>query len=106
MSYAVRQCMRLGFLGLIVGMAITASANPNDYPEYAQIKIAQDIPIEFITAEDVKQRIEAGAPQVLIDIRSHGDFQQMHLPGAISIPLKTLEERVKDIPRETPVVLY
>jgi rhodanese-related sulfurtransferase len=106
MPYTVRQFMRLGLLWLIAGIASTAGANPNDYPEYAHIKIAQNIQIEFITAEDVKQRLDAKTPQVLIDVRSHDNFMETHLPGAVSIPLRTLEERVKEIPRETPVVLY
>jgi len=106
MPYALRQFMRLGLLWLTVGIAMTASANPNDYPEYAQIKIAQDIQIEFITAEEVKQRLDTGTPQVIIDVRDSDHFQKMHLPGALSIPLRSLEERGKDIPRETPVVLY
>jgi 3-mercaptopyruvate sulfurtransferase SseA len=106
MPYAARQFTRLGLLWLLVGIAMTASANPNDYPEYAQIKLAQNIEIEFITAEEVKQRLDTGAPQVIIDVRDHGDFQKMHLPGALSIPLRSLEERGKEIPRETPVVLY
>jgi rhodanese-related sulfurtransferase len=106
MPDAVRQFIRLGLLWLTVGIAITASANPNDYPEYAQIKIAQDIQIDFITAEDVKQRLDAGAPQVIIDVRDSDHFQKTHLPGAISIPLRSLETRGKEIPRETPVVLY
>ncbi len=106
MPYAIRQFTQLGLLWLIVAMAITASANPNDYPEYAHIKIAQNIQIEFITAEDVKRRLDASVPQMLIDVRSHDNFKKAHLPGAVSIPLRTFEERVKDIPRETPVVLY
>ncbi len=106
MPYAVRQWIRLGLLWLIVGVAISAHANPNDYPEYANIKIAQHIQVEFITAEEVKQRLDAGAPQMLIDVRRRDTFQLTHLPGAVSIPLRTLENRVKDIPRERPVVLY
>ncbi|ETX06367.1 rhodanese-like domain-containing protein [Candidatus Entotheonella palauensis] len=106
MPYAVRQFMRLGLLWLTIGIAIAASANPKDYPEYANIKIAQNIEIEFITPEDVKHRLDAGAPQMLVDVRSHEKFQHTHLPGAISIPLRTLEERAKSIPRETLVVLY
>lgn len=106
MPYAVRRFMRLGLLWLLVGIAMTASANPNDYPEYAQIKLAQNIEIEFITAEEVKQRLDTGAPQVIIDVRDHDHFQKMHLPGALSIPLRSLEERGKEVPRETPVVLY
>lgn len=106
MPYAVRPFMRLALLWLIAGMAMTASANPKDYPEYAHIKIAQDIEIQFIAPEDVKHRLDAGAPQVLVDVRNKHQFQKGHLPGAISIPLRTLEERVKSIPRETLVVLY
>jgi hypothetical protein len=106
MRYAVRHLMPLGLLCLIVAIAIGAHANPNDYPEYANIKIAQNILIEFIDAEDVKQRLDSGALQMLIDVRNRDSFQSTHLPGAVSIPLRTLEERVKDISRDTPVVLY
>lgn len=106
MLYAVRHLMPLGLLYLIVAIAIGAHANPNDYPEYANIKIAQNILIEFIDAEDVKQRLDSGALQMLIDVRNRDSFQSTHLPGAVSIPLRTLEERVKDISRDTPVVLY
>ncbi len=106
MPYAARQFMRLGWLWLIVGLAISASADPKDYPEYANIKIAQNIEIEFIGPEDVKNRLDAGAPQVLVDVRNHANFQKSHLPGAISIPLRSLEARAKEIPRETLVVLY
>ncbi len=106
MPRVVCQFMRLGLLLLIVGMAISANANPNDYPEYAQIKIAQDIPIQFVVAEDVKQRLDSGAPQMLIDVRNNANFLKSHLPGAVSMPLRTLAERAKDIPREIPVVFY
>ena len=106
MSEIVRHGRLLCWLWLLVGLACAASANPNDYPEYAQIQIAQDIPIEFITAEEVKQRLDAGAPQALIDVRDLKSFEKTHLPGAISIPLRTLELRVGEIPRDAPVVLY
>ncbi len=106
MPRAVRQFIRLGLFLSIVGMAMGANANPNDYPEYAQIKVAQDIQIGFITAEDVKQRLDAGAPQMLIDVRKNANFLKSHLPGAVSMPLRTLAEHTQDIPRETPVVLY
>ncbi len=106
MSYAIRQGIRLSLLWFIIGLALSVSANPNDYPEYANIKIAQNIEIQFIAPEDVKNRLDAGAPQVLVDVRNQANFEKSHLPGAISIPLRTLEARAEDIPRETPVVLY
>ncbi len=102
----LRQFIRLGFVLLMVGIAVSVHANPNDYPEYARIKIAQNIPVEFITPEDVKQRLDSGTPQMLIDVRKNANFLKSHLPGAVSIPLRTLEKRVGDIPRDTPVVFY
>ena len=108
MPEVVRYCRRLCLLWLLAGLACaaSASANPNDYPEYAQIKIDPDITIEFITVEEVKQRLDAGEPQKIIDVRRLKLFDKTHLPGAVSIPLRDLETRIEEIPRDTPVVFY
>ena len=106
MPEVVHYCKRLCLLWLLVGLACAASANPHDYPEYAQIKIAQDITVEFITAEEVKQRLDASEPQMIIDVRRLKLFDKTHLPGAVSMPLRDLETRIEEIPRDTPVVFY
>ena len=90
----------------LLALASSANANPQDYPEFAQQKIKDDIPIQFISAEMVKQRIDNASTQLIIDVRYQSSYHKRHLPGALSIPLGTLPDRVAEVPRDIPVVLY
>lgn len=43
---------------------------------------------------------------VLLDVRPEHEFAAGHLPGALSVPLSTLESRLGDIPSDRTVVAY
>ena len=45
---------------------------------------------------------------VLIDVRSHQEYQEYHLDGALSIPLSELGTSIrKNVPnRENPIIVY
>jgi rhodanese-related sulfurtransferase len=45
-------------------------------------------------------------PHVLIDVRTPEEFGSGHIPGAINIDVQVLTQRLQDIPRDRPVVLY
>jgi 3-mercaptopyruvate sulfurtransferase SseA len=96
----------LGAVMLCVGLAALALANPQDYPEFAAQKVEKTIPIDFISVEQVKQRLDAGASPLIIDVRSRSSYERAHLPGAMSLPLRELPQRFADVPRDRPVVLY
>jgi hypothetical protein len=81
-------------------------ANPRDYPQFAQQQLDTAIPIAFITAEIVKQRLADGTPQLLVDVRKRASYDAAHLPGAVSMPLQELPTRMAEIPHDVPVVLY
>lgn len=91
---------------IIFGTVSGTFANPQDYPEFAQQKIEDNIPIQFVQAETVKTHLDNKTAQVIIDVRSHDSYVKHHLPGARSIPLRQLPDRVVEIPRDVPVVLY
>jgi hypothetical protein len=108
MSRAVSSLQRL--LGLITGLLVlsfTATmANPRDYGQFAQQEVSKDISVAFITAENVKDRLDKGTPQWLVDVRDRKSYDRSHLPGAASLPLEELPQRFIEIPRDIPVVLY
>jgi len=91
---------------LALGYVVPTRANPQDYPQFAQQQVDPAIPITFVSAERVKQALDKGRPQMLVDVRSAGDYASGHLPGAVSIPLEVLPVRMTEIPRDIPVVLY
>ena len=95
-----------GLLVLGLACAATASADPRDYPQFAQQKVAQDIAIKFTSVDELKARIDTDVPLKIIDVRGYGNFAQGHLPGAVSIPLGILPYSLDDIPNDIPVVLY
>lgn len=95
----------VGSLLMLAGTA-TVSADPRDYPQFAQQKVAQDIAIQFTSVDELKARVDTGVPLKIIDVRGYGNFARGHLPGAVSIPLGLLRYSLDDIPKDIPVVLY
>jgi rhodanese-related sulfurtransferase len=58
-----------------------------------------------IELEDVRRLIKEGAQ--LVDVLPPREFEGEHLPGAINIPLKALDERsAARLDKGRPVVVY
>lgn len=55
-------------------------------------------------AQEVKERVEAGEPVVLLDLRAAGDLALGRLPGARMIPLEDLAARWTELERCDEVV--
>jgi phage shock protein E len=53
-------------------------------------------------------RLESGQAPLLVDVRTPGEFQGGHVPGAINIPLQELNRRMDELRpyRDTELVLY
>jgi rhodanese-related sulfurtransferase len=62
--------------------------------------------VDNISAERVKQLMDAGEKVALIDLRPVKEFEQKRLPGARSIPLAEIATRFSEIPKSGRVVLY
>ena len=43
---------------------------------------------------------------LLLDVRTAEEYRQAHLRGALLIPLGELEQRVPEIPRDRPILVY
>ncbi len=93
-------------MALVLGYTAPGLANPQNYPQFAQQQVDPGIVIPFISVERVKQELDAGHPQMLVDVRSRAEYDAGHLPRAVSIPLEVLSVRMAEIPRDIPVVLY
>ena len=57
-----------------------------------------------VTREEAKALLEEGAQ--LIDVRVGHEWEAGHIAGAAHLPLEELSERVGELDRERPVVLY
>ena len=58
-----------------------------------------------VDRDDVQRLMEEGAQ--LVEVLPPAIYEEMHLPGAINIPLKSLDrETTAQLERDRPVVVY
>lgn len=61
--------------------------------------------LETVGGDELADRIRDGEV-TLIDVRPREEYEAEHLPGAISVPLEELEERVAELPADREIVAY
>ena len=61
--------------------------------------------LEPIPRSELLERARHGFVTVL-DVRPPEEYAAGHVPGAVNIPLKDLEQRLKELPREQEIVAY
>ena len=61
--------------------------------------------LQPVGREQLLAKVRDGSVTVL-DVRPAEEFQAGHLPGALSIPLKELERRLSELPRDREIVAY
>jgi rhodanese-related sulfurtransferase len=63
------------------------------------------MPSQIFTAAEVRRLLDEGAQ--LVDVLEPEEYQHSHLPGAISIPLKELNDSTASrLDRSKPVIVY
>jgi rhodanese-related sulfurtransferase len=59
----------------------------------------------FITRDEVKELLDRGAQ--LVEVLPREEYEDEHLPGAINIPLRQIDQDARDrLDPSRPVVLY
>lgn len=61
-----------------------------------------------ITTGAVKAQLARNRPDALtlLDVRQPWEYEEFHLPGAMLLPLGELPERLAELPRDKPVLVY
>ena len=65
-----------------------------------------DAPVNFIEVDELKTLIDQGRRVDLIDVRHWESYVEMHIKGARSMPLRSVERRAAEISRTGLVVFY
>src|SRR5262245_44290300 len=65
-----------------------------------------DLPVDYISVEDLKARLDRKDRAIIIDVRTRPEYDALHIAGARSIPLRNVRERAAEVPRSGLVVLY
>ena len=62
--------------------------------------------IREITPTELQQLLAAENPPTLIDVREEGEAAICAIDGSTLIPMNSLPQRLQEIPKDRPVVLY
>ena len=61
--------------------------------------------LEPVAAQELLARLRQGNV-VIIDVRPEDEYSLGHLPGAVNIPLRQLEQRLSELPRKQEIIAY
>lgn len=61
--------------------------------------------MEPVDRQTLLQRVREGTATVL-DVRTVGEYLAGHIPGALSIPLSDLEDRLSELPSDHDIIAY
>ncbi|MFI6454693.1 ArsR/SmtB family transcription factor [Streptosporangium amethystogenes] len=61
--------------------------------------------LEAVTADELAARLDDPGI-VIVDVRSAADHARGHVPGAVSVPLAELRDRLDELPRDVEIVAY
>jgi rhodanese-related sulfurtransferase/DNA-binding transcriptional ArsR family regulator len=92
-------------LALIVALRNLAEARLAEVERLVRGFLAVKDDLEPVPRETLIERVREGLVTV-IDVRPPEEYQAGHLPGAINLPLKELEQRLQELPREQEIVAY
>lgn len=63
---------------------------------------------EHIARSELAERIAAGDPPPILDVRSAGEYAESHVPGAVHVPFYSVLSRSDELPTQDgePLVVY
>lgn len=61
--------------------------------------------VERVDAHEAQQRRARGAA-ILVDVRGEQQYQRGHISGARWLPVREVEERAEELPRDKDIIFY
>jgi 3-mercaptopyruvate sulfurtransferase SseA len=91
--------MRLRPLAVLLAATamLWAAPAPADDPE---------VPEKYVSVDEAKVLADKRQRVVFVDVREKPQYDELHIKGAINVPLDSMRGRLREIPRKDFVVLY
>jgi len=90
----MRRLAGIVFLAAVMAWAAPAPAGNPPVPE------------KFISVDEAKAFLDKRERLTFIDVRDQAQFDDLHIKGAINIPLGVLPSRLAEVPRTNRLILY
>jgi rhodanese-related sulfurtransferase len=88
-----------------LGLRELAQSRLGEIDEMARLYLEKRGLLESVDAEELMRRVRAGGVTVL-DVRPREEYRAGHVPGAVSIPVRELAARLRELPRDREIVAY
>ena len=88
---------RFASIMLLASAIVWAAPAPADNPP---------VPEKYISVDEAKALVDKRQRVLFIDVREKAQYDDLHIKGAINIPLGVLPARLSEVPRAETVVLY
>jgi rhodanese-related sulfurtransferase len=82
---------------LVAALALGVTPAPADDPE---------VPEKYMSVDEVKALLDQRKRITFVDVRPRSQYDELHIRGAISIPLGEMRDRLGEIRKQDLVVLY
>ena len=92
-------------VGLLASLGRVGESYLAEVERIVKVYLTQIDELEPVPAKELLERARKGLVTVL-DVRPTEEFAAGHLPGAVNIPVRELEKRLKELPRNKEVVAY
>lgn len=93
---------------LIIGAVafIFVISDQNSVPELVQPPEGDNYPdILRVSVQEAREALEDGSA-IFLDVRSSESFEAGHIPGAISMPIDEISERINELPSNAWIITY
>jgi hypothetical protein len=93
------------FVSMVVAMmALPVLAAERSLPYPRDPQTGRAMGATEMPAAELKQKIDAGEPVLVIEVRDAAAYEKETLPGAIHIPFAHLPEALQEIPKDRALV--
>lgn len=82
------------FIAVIMFLSVVAPA------------VAADDNNQRIKAKELKALIDKGETIMIVDVRSPDAFSEMHITGALSVPIHEIDTKLAVLPKDTKIAFY
>ena len=89
--------MRSVLIAAVAAGVLLGGAKPAAPPDY---------PVNFIKVDELKALLDKGTKGDIIDVRNWAAYEEMHIKGARSMPVRVVEQRASEISKTGLVVFY
>ena len=92
-------------VGLLAGLGRVGESHLAEIERIVRLYLDQKDDLDPVPAKELLSRARKGLVTVL-DVRPSEEFAAGHLPGAVNIPIRELEKRLKELPKGKEIVAY